>query len=470
MKSVRFYLVLAGILPLGILASVNLMGALTGERAPAAPLDVADETKAEPMSLEERTKLAQQSVKDMDAAKPIVEKLDTFDLFGVKLLEDPPVAPKTSRFGPPAESWSTLKKSQNLAVDVGRTFQKQGTKGDRLVALKDVLDLPLIKTLPGAKGILDYVESAKKLEEDAGDTKEKVTAARLAYDSDDFAKCLDLIAEIRSRKPDEALTQEIDVLEGHANFWKHWKKNLPGPSESPSAKLRKLRLLLVDGAPAATDAKEREFVEQQKTRMVELESEEAIDKLFASPPDDIGKLIDRSEQLVEDNPKLGETLNRKFRDLLSSKFAEKSATGLAAGIQEVKLKDGTYLRGVFKLAGGQGGAQAAYKYWKSLADFNTKPGEYVTKYENVDFEGRPGASQDVLLAKAYNEKLRDLRKNLDVESKWEEFSKSCETYQQQMNDYLGAFPSAKALSFQDEEKFARDVHKSWSRIKSYISE
>ena len=467
MITLRFLLVLLGILPLGMLASVNLLGALRWKDPPAEVSPVDQIAQPSTASLEDRAKLADRSSKEIAEVRPIVLQFAEFDLFGREKLVDAPTVAETSPFNPSAKTWATLQKAQNLSVDLGRVFQKSGPEANRLIAVKESLKLPLLNSLSAAEPILTYLKDEEAKIKAEGDVKDKIVAAHKAYENGTFEKCLEVIAELNSAtstvKLNDVAERDLRQLGGHAKFWKHWK-NLPLKTESPGSQLRKLTLLLAEDTPLPSDAKEQEFLAQQRARKDEVQSEVAVDELFASPPDELERLIDRSEQIVASNEKIGPTLCKKFRELLGSKLIEKTATKLPADILEVKLKSGGYLRGVFREL--QGANPSAYKYWPNLAALNNNKG-YLTKY-STEFEGRPGPSQEALLAKAFNEKLRDLKKHMDVEGKWEEFAKDCENFQQQVDAYYVERAEANALGFQDAEKRAREVHKSWSRIKPFL--
>lgn len=464
MTSLRFLVVLLGMLPLGVLACMSLPGALRKADAAADTGLEIKGTEHPATTPAERSKLAQQAQKRVAEMQPIMAELDQFDLFGREALGNPPDLPEASSFEKTAQTWSELKKCQGATIDLGQSFgHTYKDPKDELRAIASTLDkIPDLKTLPGARPIQELLQKRQQTIEAAEALAEKVRRIQQAFDTKQYDKCLELIDAAELTALDPATAHRVEQLQMHSKFWSHWK-NVPIATESARTQKEKLEKLLAD-YPPPNEPGEEKFVETQRGRLKDATAIVAIEDLFDSPPADFGKLLDHCEQIASQYPDAHPRLSTDLKKYLLAQFPEKTAKDLPDGIQEVKLKKGTYLQGVFRPV--PGSSPAAYQYFASLQ--KAKAGAAFTTMYLHEFFGPPGPAYDLQVARIYNDRVRDLQKNWQTHPKWGEFATSCKKWQQDVDEYYSLQSLPKGLNFEDELKHTSQVNEMWSRIKPFL--
>jgi hypothetical protein len=462
MTSPRFLIVLLAILPLGVLASMNLLGALKkGDAAPEPVLAVKESHPA--VTPAEREKLAVETAREAANIRPAVEQLEKFDLFGREVLEDAPTFPENSPFEQTVKSWGALKQAEKLTVEVGAVFRPVTKAGDELNAVESALKNPLLESVQGAGHVRDQLLERKRTLADRKATDLKVKEVHVAFKNGHFADSLRLIADIPVTELSADEARGLQEIERVSKFKEHWK-NLPTSLETPRSRFKKLEELM-NKSPDPVGKTEEDFIAEQKAHLTTAETAVMIDEFFAAPPQDLRDLVEGCENLVQRDPKTQQRLGLEIKKHLKSRLTAKKAMPLPDGIQEARKKDGgEYLYGVFKSLGG---LKPAYRYYKTLADYKSSAG-YTTLYL-IDFDGPPGPARDVMAAKSYNEKRQDLTLHLDVKQKWTEFESSCTSWQKLVDEYYTVRTVTEPMKFQDEQQLAHDVLELWPRIKSFLS-
>lgn len=485
MKSSRFLIVILAILPLGVLASVNLLGALqvgqsgvNGLPRTHAPLSGSESAADRKKLMEEwekavadREKLATEAAANLRDTKPNVEKLNAFDLFGKDIMKEFPETAETSPFSSIAKSWNSVIQAQGLAVKLGDLFKsvnaiKNGAERttEELKAISNALADAQIDSCPGGPEVKKLLETRKKSLDSQSQLEKKLIAAHAAFKGKQWAECLKQLEDISTTDLPEDQAREIQELKGHAEFKNHWK-NAPPVTDPASSRLTTLEDL-IKRSPKANGDEEESELKKQNENLAAARSAVMIDEFFKNPPQELRELVERCEQIVREDASTSKRLGQAIKKHLKSKLPEKKGNPFLDTIQEVRfIKSNKYESGVFVYVGG---ADEAYQFWKTIAKHKSDPDGYSTMFLK-DFQGRPGPALDVVVAKTYNEMCRDLVLHPEDKEKWTALENACTEWQKQVDEYYTQRTVSMKIRFQEEQQLAHDVLELWSSIAPFLS-
>jgi len=452
----------------------------------SSPVDAPGTAFAESADTASAAALAEKAAATVTSQKPVGEALRAVDAMAPAEVASLETLPPESPLGPLRRSWPAWTAARTVVEQFLALLDSDGGEGlDRLKAVRQSWEefqrkLEAAK-LPGSSALAAMVrerlgvlqQRIARLEAQA-EAAESAGLVASAFNARQYDQCL-----MRSRQwlashsgtTEAALAEPVKSLGYRAEFHAECERSSARmkTAASPDEK-ETLLVAFLDrySQPGPLDDSERAIVEQCRTHLAALRAEsavrakrraeeEAIRVGLSDLPAGFDQRVARAARIVEEHPSesVRAALRAGVAAWLGEFLPEKSIQG-DPELQEVRTKEGRFLRGFFREVTDSGGV-AGYKRYDTLTQ-RQNPTVGVGTWPSADLESAPGPPLAQRLVERYHAGRARLLEKPDRRELWEGFAAFCERLQSQWEEYL-ATPGAgdEPLGFRTEVAFARQV-------------